>query len=154
MPGVAQRAPQTREDWSRRALVQRIYRENGKIKFAGERPFIEAAQAVGAGKFYIIRKHVLPNVFSFVYVTLATFVPGAIITEASLSWLGLFDPTVVSWGRMLQEFTNSGIILRGISEYWFWVLPPGILIAVLALSFILLGFALDEILNPRLRRRQ
>jgi peptide/nickel transport system permease protein len=119
-----------------------------------ERPFIEAAKAVGAGKFYIIRKHVLPNVFSFVYVTLATFVPGAIITEASLSWLGLFDPTLVSWGRMLQEFTASGVIYRGISDYWFWVLPPGILIAVLALSFILLGFALDEILNPKLRRRQ
>lgn len=119
-----------------------------------ERPFIEAARAVGAGKFYIIRKHIIPNVFSFVYVTLATFVPGAIITEASLSWLGLFDPSVVSWGRMLQEFTSSGVINRGISEYWFWVLPPGILIAVLALSFILLGFALDEIFNPKLRKRQ
>lgn len=119
-----------------------------------ERPFVEAAKAVGASKLYIIRKHILPNVFAFVYITLATFVPGAIIVEASLSWLGLFDPTVVSWGRMFYEFTASGVINRGISDYWFWVLPPGIAIAVLALSFILLGFALDELLNPRLRKRK
>jgi ABC-type dipeptide/oligopeptide/nickel transport system permease subunit len=119
-----------------------------------ERPFVEAAKAVGASKFYIIRKHILPNVFAFVYITLATFVPGAIIAEASLSWLGLFDPTVVSWGRMLQEFTTSGVINLGITEYWFWVIPPGVAIAVLALAFILLGFALDELLNPKLRKRQ
>lgn len=119
-----------------------------------ERPFVEAAKAAGAGSFYILFKHILPNVFSFVYITLATFVPGAIITEASLSWLGLFDPMLVSWGRTLYEFSQSGVLIKGLGEYWFWVIPPGVAIALLAMSFILIGFALDEVLNPKLRRRR
>ena len=114
-----------------------------------ERPFVEAAKAVGAGKFHIIVRHVLPNVMSLVYVTLALSVPGAILSEAALSWLGLFDPTVVSWGRMLNEaqFQN------GIDKPW-WIVPPGISIALVSLSFVLLGYALDEILNPKLRQRR
>jgi len=118
-----------------------------------ERSFIEAAKAVGASTSHIIFRHIVPNVFALVYITLATSVPGAIISEASISWLGLFDPTIVSWGRMLYEFTNSGVIIKPITEYWFWVIPPGIAIMTLAMAFILIGYALDEILNPRLRQR-
>ncbi|MEM2143973.1 MAG: ABC transporter permease [Candidatus Jordarchaeaceae archaeon] len=118
-----------------------------------ERAFVEAAKACGASTSYIISRHMLPNVFALVYITLATSVPGAIIAEASISWLGLFDPTIVSWGRMLYEFTGSGVIIRPMSEYWFWVIPPGLAIMFLAIAFILIGYALDEILNPKLRRR-
>jgi len=120
-----------------------------------ERPFIEAAKAAGGGKFYIITKHMIPNVFPLVYVTLATAVPGAIITEASLSWLGLGDKTIPSWGKILYDFNVSGIaVTKGLIDYWFWIFPPCIAIATLATAFILLGFALDEILNPRLRQRR
>jgi ABC-type dipeptide/oligopeptide/nickel transport system permease subunit len=120
-----------------------------------ERPFIEAARAAGGEKFYIITKHIIPNVFPLVYVTLATSVPGAIITEASLSWLGLGDPSIPSWGKVLYDFNVSGIaVTKGLTEYWFWIFPPCIAIALLATAFILLGFALDEILNPRLRERR
>lgn len=118
-----------------------------------ERTFIEAAKVSGAGTSYIISKHLMPNVFALVYITLATSVPGAIITEASLSWLGLFDPSIVSWGRMLNEFTNSQAMILPFSQYWFWVIPPGLAIMTLAIAFILIGYALDEILNPRLRKR-
>jgi ABC-type dipeptide/oligopeptide/nickel transport system permease subunit len=114
-----------------------------------ERPFVEAAKAVGAGKFHIIIRHVLPNVMSLVYVTLALSVPSAILSEAALSWLGLFDPTVVSWGRMLNEAQN----FNGIDKWW-WIVPPGISIALVSLSFVLLGYALDDILNPKLRQRR
>jgi len=120
-----------------------------------ERPFIEAAKAAGAGKFYIISRHVLPNVFALVYITLATSVPGAIVTEASLSWLGLGDPRLASWGKLLYDFQISGVtVTRGLTEYWFWIFPACISIAVLAAAFILMGYALDEILNPRLRMRR
>lgn len=120
-----------------------------------ERPFVEAAKAAGAGKFYIINKHIVPNVFALVYVTLATSVPGAIITEASLSWLGLGDPSIPSWGKMLYDFNTSGIaVTKGLTDYWFWIFPPCISIAILATAFILVGFALDEILNPKLRERR
>jgi ABC-type dipeptide/oligopeptide/nickel transport system permease subunit len=114
-----------------------------------ERPFVEAAKAVGAGKFHVILVHVLPNVMSLVYVTLALAVPTAILEEAALSWLGLFDPRVVSWGRMLHDAQFE----QGIDKWW-WMVPPGISIALVALSFILLGYALDEALNPKLRQRR
>ncbi len=114
-----------------------------------ERPFVEAAKAVGAGRFHIISKHILPNVMSLVYVSLALSVPTAILSEAALSWLGLFDPSVVSWGRMLYEAQ----VHQGYQQIW-WIIPPGISIALVSLSFILLGYALDEILNPKLRARR
>jgi len=115
-----------------------------------ERPFIEAAKAAGAGKLHIMVKHVLPNVMSLVYITLATSVPGAVVAEASLSWLGFYDPKVMSWGRMLNavQFEAGGAV-----EKWWWAVPPGLCIAILALSFILIGFSMDEVLNPRLRAR-
>jgi len=114
-----------------------------------ERPFVEAAKAAGAGKWHIILTHMIPNVMTLVYVTLALSVPSAILSEAALSWLGLFDPTVISWGRMLHDVQYN----EGVSRPW-WVIPPGVSIALVSLSFIMLGFALDEILNPKLRKRR
>lgn len=115
-----------------------------------ERPFVEAAKAVGAGKSHIIARHILPNVMNLVYVTLAMTVPGAIMAEAYLSFLGLYDPFVVSWGRMLEEV----LYLPGGVKRWWWVVPPGLCIAAISMSFILIGYALDEILNPKLRQRR
>lgn len=114
-----------------------------------ERPFIEAARSVGAGRTHIIVRHIMPNVMALVYVTLATSVPGAITLEASLAFLGFYDPMRMSWGRML----NGAFQLSG-SLSWWWVVVPGLCIALLAMAFILLGFALDEVLNPRLRLRR
>lgn len=114
-----------------------------------ERPFVEAAKAIGAGKVHILSKHILPNVMSLVYVSLATSVPGAIVAEAALSWLGFSDPMRMSWGKMLQEIgANSAY------QCWWWVVPPGLCIALIAMAFILLGYALDEVLNPKLRMRR
>jgi ABC-type dipeptide/oligopeptide/nickel transport system permease subunit len=119
-----------------------------------ERPFVESAKAAGAGTFYVIYRHILPNVFALVYISLATAVPGAIISEASLAWLGLGDINIPSWGILLYDFSSTQVgTLKSLGEYWFWVVPPGIAIALMAMSFILMGFALDEILNPRLRKR-
>jgi len=115
-----------------------------------ERPFIEAAKASGAGTPHILFRHILPNVMSLVYVTLATSVPGAITTEAALSFLGFYDPARMSWGRILHEAMFEG----GGQLSWWWVVFPGFCIAILAMAFILLGFSLDEILNPKLRLRR
>lgn len=112
-----------------------------------ERTFVEAAKAAGGGTFHIIRYHIIPNVMSLVYVSLATSVPSAIVSEAALSWLGLFDPNVMSWGKMLHDAQNYVYL-------WWWVVPPGLCIALVALSFILIGYAIDDILNPRLRERR
>jgi peptide/nickel transport system permease protein len=118
-----------------------------------ERPFIEAAKASGAGPGRIIMKHVFPNIVSLTYVNLALSVPAAILTESALAFLGLSDPSVVSWGHMFENVNVSGS-LSHFPPTWWWVLPPGLGIALVSLSFILIGYALDEIFNPRLRRRR
>jgi peptide/nickel transport system permease protein len=116
-----------------------------------ERPFIEAAKASGAGTGYITVRHIFPNIVSLTYVSLALSVPSAIVSEAALSFLGLGDPTVVTWGSMLGNAQFAG----GSSNLaWWWILPPGFAIALISLSFILLGYAMDEMFNPRLRRRR
>lgn len=114
-----------------------------------ERPFVEAAKAVGAGRIHIIINHILPSVMSLVYIVLATSVPGAITAEAALAWLGFFDPQRMSWGRMLHDIFEAKALTN-----WWWIFPPGLCIAMVAVSFILLGFALDEVLNPKLRLRK
>lgn len=113
-----------------------------------ERPFIESAKAIGASTLHIIVKHVLPNVMSFVYVALALNVPTAIVLESVLSWLGLGDPRTMTWGMMLHD-----VQFFGAYEDWWWVVPPGISITLLSLAFVLIGFAIDEMLNPKLRKR-
>jgi len=117
-----------------------------------ERPFIEAAKASGAGTGYITLRHIFPNIVSLTYVNLALTVPAAIVTEAALSFLGLGDPTVVTWGSMLGTANDQGATVSNIA--WWWILPPGLSIALISLAFILIGYAMDELFNPRLRRRR
>ena len=113
-----------------------------------ERAFIEAARAAGGSTTHIAIRHILPNVMGLVYVSLATNVPAAIVSEASLSFLGLGDPSIMSWGQMLYN-----VVFYSAIKELYWVIPPGLCIALLAVSFVMMGFSLDEILNPRLRRR-
>jgi peptide/nickel transport system permease protein len=86
---------------------------------------------------------------SLVYVTLATTVPGNIVAEASLGFLGFSDPNRISWGLMLNNMADNAAYRN-----WWWVIPPGLCIAAIAIAFILFGYALDEILNPKLRLRK
>jgi peptide/nickel transport system permease protein len=112
------------------------------------RPFIEAAKAAGAGTGRILTAHVFPNVVSLTYVNLALAVPAAILTEAALSFLGLGDPTTISWGQIISNAQVNNAL-----KDWWWIIPPGVAIAFVSLSFVLIGYALDEIFNPKLRRR-
>ncbi|MBU7018231.1 MAG: ABC transporter permease [Theionarchaea archaeon] len=114
-----------------------------------ERPFIESAKVSGASRFRIVFRHIAPNILplSFLYMTFG--VTGAILMEASLSFIGLGDPTTVSWGMMLQWCFRSGFIYRAP----FWVLPPGLCVTLLALAFYLIGMGSEQIINPRLRKR-
>ena len=114
-----------------------------------ERPYVEAAKISGANSLRIIFKHIGPNVlpFSFLYMTFG--VSGAILTEAALSFIGLGDPSTVSWGMMLQWAFTTGHTFKAP----YWILPPGLCISFLSLAFYLMGRALDEIINPRLRKR-
>jgi peptide/nickel transport system permease protein len=116
-----------------------------------ERPYVERAQAIGAGRRHQITKHVLPNVMPMVFANTTLTVAIAILTETTLSFLGLGDPTRTSWGTMLDDAFQVGAITTG---SWWYILPPGICVVLVVLSFTLIGRALEEVLNPRLRARQ
>ena len=115
-----------------------------------QRPFIEAARVAGASHFRIIFRHIMPNVLplSFLYMTFR--VTSAIIIEASLAFLGFGDPGTVSWGMMLQWVYKTGHMFKAP----YWLLPPGICISLITLSFYMLGRAMDEVLDPRLRKEE
>jgi len=114
-----------------------------------ERPFVWAARSAGASHWRILYLHIAPNVLPLTFLYLALGVGWAIITEASVSFLGLGDPAVVSWGQMLYYAFTMGAMRRA----WWWVLPPGICIALIILACFLVGRAFEEIANPRLRER-
>jgi peptide/nickel transport system permease protein len=115
-----------------------------------QRPYVERARALGAGHWHVMTRHVLPGVMPIVLVQATLTVSGSIIAEATLAFLGLEDPTKISWGTTLQLASLRGAVVEGA---WWVLLPPGIAIAVIALAFVLCGRALEGVLNPRLRRR-
>ncbi|USS39895.1 ABC transporter permease [Thermococcus aggregans] len=114
-----------------------------------EQTYIEAARVLGAGTGRIIFKHMVPQLLPYAFAQMALSVPGAVLSEASLSYLGLGDPTAVTWGQILHDAQVAGAAVNG---YWWWVIPPGLAIALVGLTFVLIGTALDRVLNPRLRR--
>jgi len=115
-----------------------------------ESGYVEAARALGATNFRILLRHVLPQTLPYAFANIALSVPGVIFAEASLSFLGLGDPVLPTWGKILGDAQAGGAAVAG---YWWWVLIPGVCIILVAMSFALLGNALDRILTPRLRRR-
>ncbi len=116
-----------------------------------QRAYVEAAHAIGASDLYIIFRHVLPNVTPLLFAQITLGVAGSILSEAGLAFLGLTHPNDVSWGRMLMQASQGGAYSDGA---WWYVVFPGVCIVLLALSFTLVGYAVDEILNPRLRVRR
>lgn len=115
-----------------------------------ERTFIERARAIGAGDFHIINKHVLPNVIPLMFANTILIIAVAILTESTLAFLGLGDPLVISWGSMLHYAFTSLAMSNGA---WWYFVPPGVCIAIVVLGFTFFGYAMDEVLNPKLRKR-
>ncbi len=117
-----------------------------------QRMFITRSRAVGAGSPHIIRKHILPNVMPLVWAEAVLTISGAVFTEAFLSFFGLGpkDSPIFSWGTMVnQSYEDLGLL----SGRWWYFGPPGIFITLVVLGFAMLGYGLEEILNPALRRR-
>jgi len=116
-----------------------------------ERAFVERARALGAGDVYIIRKHILPNTLPLIFANTVLIVAVAILSEAALAFLGLGDPTRISWGSMLENAFESGAPSAGA---WWYVIPPGLCITILVLAVSMLGYLFEEHVNPRLREHQ
>ena len=109
------------------------------------RPYVERSRGLGASNWHLISRHILPNVGPLIFANTILTVAIAILSETTLSFLGLGDPLAVSWGTILEFAFSSGAATTG---KWWWLLPPGLAIVFVVLAFTMVGFALDEILNP------
>lgn len=111
--------------------------------------FVEAAVALGASRARIMFRHILPQVFPFILAQMIFYTPSAILSEAALSFLGLGDPSIPTWGQILEYGFKNGAVYLG---YWWWVLPPGLLLIISAVTFVFIALGLEPVVNPRLRR--
>ena len=113
-----------------------------------ESGYIEAARAYGASDFRIIFQYLIPRMIPLLIPGLVSSVPSFVFLEASLAVLGLGDPVLPTWGKIINDADTNGALYKG---YYYWILEPAVLLMVTGFGFAMLGFALDRIFNPRLR---
>lgn len=113
-----------------------------------ESPYIEAARAYGAGSLRIIFLYMIPRIVPVLVPQFVTLIPSYVFLEATLSVLGIGDPVLPTWGKVLSAANSQGALFKG---YYYWVLEPSVLLMLTGLGFAMLGFALDRVFNPRLR---
>lgn len=113
-----------------------------------ESPYVEAARAYGAGNLRIIMLYLVPRIVPLLIPQLVVLIPSYVFLEASLAVLGLGDPVLPTWGKVINDAQNNGALFNG---YYYWVLEPAFLLMLTGLGFSMVGFALDRIFNPRLR---
>jgi peptide/nickel transport system permease protein len=113
-----------------------------------EAPYVEAARSYGASDGRIIIRYLTPRVIPMLIPQLVTLVPGYVFLEAGLAVLGLGDPFVPTWGKIIDEARTNGALFEGL---YYWILEPAALLLITGLAFALLGFALDRVFNPKLR---
>ncbi len=114
------------------------------------RSYIDRSRALGGSHWHTVTRHVLPNVFPVLFANTILMVALAILSETTLAILGLSSRTAISWGKVIEDAFTGGAMTAG---WWWWLIPPGICIVLVTLAFTMVGFALDEILSPRLRER-
>ncbi|MFZ0894912.1 MAG: ABC transporter permease [Candidatus Nitrosopolaris sp.] len=110
--------------------------------------YIEAAKLMGQSDIKIIFKHVIPQLLPLTFASIALAVPAAILTEAALSFLGLGDPSIPTWGQILHDANSGQAAARGL---WWWIIPPGLMIALTGLAFAFMGYAVESTVNIKNR---
>jgi peptide/nickel transport system permease protein len=115
-----------------------------------ERTYIERSRALGGSDWHVVTRHVLPNVMPVIFANTILTIAIAILSESALSFLGLGDPLHVTWGSIIEDAFSHGALTLG---KWWWLLAPSACIVLVVLGFTMVGFAMDEIVNPRIRER-
>jgi peptide/nickel transport system permease protein len=115
-----------------------------------ERTYIERSRALGGSDWHVVSRHVLPNVTPVIFANTILTIAIAILAESALSFLGLGDPLNVTWGSIIEDAFHNGALSLG---KWPWLLAPSFCIVLVVLGFTMVGFAMDEIVNPRIRER-
>jgi peptide/nickel transport system permease protein len=113
-----------------------------------ESGYIEAARAYGASNTRIIFNYLIPRMIPLLIPGLVSSIPSFVFLEASLALLGLGDPVLPTWGKIINDADVDGALYKG---YYYWVLEPAVLLMMTGLGFAMLGYALDRVFNPRLR---
>ena len=116
-----------------------------------ERAFVDRARVIGAGRGHIMRFHILPNVTNLIVANSVLVFAGAVLTETTLSFVGLGDPFQPSWGQLLEAARAVGA--PGLGAWWYFV-PPGVGIVLVVFAFTLVGNALDDLTNPKRQGRR
>lgn len=125
--------------------VARVIR--AQVLSTASQPFIKAARLAGAGHLRIMLRHILPNVLPLVLVYLPVSMGRAVLAEAAISFLGYGDPSVLTWGQMLQQAFMSGAARQA----WWWILAPGLAINLAVISVFFASRSLERVVNPHLR---
>lgn len=128
------------KSWLNNCIVIR-----GETLSLKENAYIEAAQVAGASDTRIVFRHILPNVLPLAFIYLAQDAAFAILTQANLAFIGLADFTSVDWGMMLQWIQVTG----NVYDAPWWLIPPGVMITLLAASFYFIGYSLEDVMNPQ-----
>ncbi|OGS56321.1 MAG: hypothetical protein A3K60_07595 [Euryarchaeota archaeon RBG_19FT_COMBO_56_21] len=131
--------------WSTTARIVRA-----QVLTLKERQFVERAKAIGSGDWHIIRRHIFPNVVPLIFANAILTIAIAILSESTLSFLGLGPQEVDTWGKILEDAYRASAMLAG--PYPF-IIMPGLCIVFVVLGFTFVGYAMDEVLNPKLRKR-
>jgi peptide/nickel transport system permease protein len=115
-----------------------------------ERTYIERSRALGGSDRHVVLKHITPNLMPVIFANTILTIAIAILSESQLSFLGLGDPKSKSWGTIIEEaFSHGALSLHA----WWWLMAPSLCIVLVVLAFTMVGFAMDEIINPRIRER-
>jgi len=115
-----------------------------------ERTYIERSRALGGSDWHVVTRHVLPNVTPVIFANTILTIAIAILSESALSFLGLGNPLQPSWGTTIEDAFHNGALTLG---KWAWLLAPSTCIVLVVLAFTMVGFAMDDIVNPRIRER-
>ena len=130
--------------WSTTARIVRSQVLSLKV-----RQFVERSKAIGAGDWHIIRRHVFPNVVPLVFANAILMIAISILSESTLSFIGLGPQDVETWGKGLEDAYNNGAAVSQLS----FIVMPGLCIVGVVLAFTFIGYAMDEVMNPKLRKR-
>jgi peptide/nickel transport system permease protein len=132
--------------WSTTARIVR-----SQVLSLKSRQFVERAKAIGSSEWHIIRRHIFPNVVPLLFANGILTIAVSILSESTLSFLGLGPQDVDTWGRILEDAYNQGSAT--IPSQNLFIIMPGLAIVVVVLGFTFIGYAMDEVLNPKLRKR-
>jgi peptide/nickel transport system permease protein len=112
-----------------------------------ERVYVKRSRALGAGNARLVSKHILPQVAPLLIANTVLLVAYAIFAETFITFLGLGDPSLISWGRLIENaFTDDALL----NDAWWAIVPPGVAVACVVLACTMVGQATEDSLNPRL----